>query len=107
MKACLVRSKRGDLVLYSKLFPFEVVDSHIVASRVFQLGVDRRVEALVTLTQLFDACFQAHERLLLFRGGPALFLKGISALLNPTPTASGRAASATISGRKWETDAVR
>jgi hypothetical protein len=85
-KAASVRPEGGDLILYSKLLSFQIVDTHVVASRVFHLCGDRRINALVALTQLANACFQAHQRLLLlFRGGSSLVLKGISAFRLPNP----------------------
>ena len=66
------------------------MDSYVIARRVFEFGGDCRLETLMTLTQLPNTCFQAHEVHLLFRGWRSLDWKGYSSLPQPTPTARGQ-----------------
>jgi len=87
------------------------MNSDVIAGGVFEFGFDRRVQTLVTLTQLPNACFQAHEVCLLFRGSRTLTGKEIPALPQPTPTARGRPGvrfgPTRIQERIRETDAAR
>ena len=53
--ASLVRSKLGDLVLYSKLLPFQFVYAQVVASRMLHFSSNSRLKAFVALTQLPNA----------------------------------------------------
>jgi hypothetical protein len=87
----LVRPQGHQLVFNSQFLPLEIMDSHVVARRVFEFCSDGCIKTLVTLTQLPNACFKAHERHLLFEGLPRPG-PGRPDGSQPTPTARDRSA---------------
>lgn len=50
-----VRPERGDLVLYPEFLSLELMDTHVIASRMFEFGGNSRIQPLVTLTEFLDA----------------------------------------------------